>query len=563
MAQPITWRTITAPDATASVAAMDNASDQLANAFKSFENVGKIYAEREADAKAKRTEDNTRSVYQSLQKIEDVDTWKTAVASGDFSYDTLKNNFGNELDFDAIDSIVVNKEKTLMDLEKSRNDWSDYRQGKADAPILANYRTQLSQMDLNDPAQLEQAKTMLAGLQVSDKAKADMAELFDTTRKGDVSEFRDTKRFNNQQTVFGQGQADRRNEQIVVEQLGQLDAHNSQVTNNRAGSTRELINQLPPILQDRAVFNPDGSLGMDSPSAISEREIRNWYKNSSETTKTAIKNLDPNKSYVDNTRDYLLATFRKIQEDQSIQFKNTPAMEFRDSSSVQLPKGATGSLANLVQGRKAGIDQDVADRATTGGNTAFTAQLTPELAKLSAARDQELERVNQKEAAALEQIPDLYAVKANQEDQNQFLKDLPTEMEEMQRTWNFNWGAAFGNTLSPKNLVSHIRKVINDAAKSNKYTIEDPTGSGEVINVPIPPSVIRKAMNNSMDGEVGDEDFIIKKFDAQIELGMKDYINNNRAVRERIKGQAEIERQNAQKGAEAALRRLTSSQYSR
>ena len=54
-------------------------------------------------------------------------------------------------------------------------------------------------------------------------------------------------------------------------------------------------------------------------------------------------------------------------------------------------------------------------------------------------------------------------------------------------------------------------------------------------------------MNNSMDGEVGDEDFIIKKFDAQIELGMKDYINNNRAVRERIKEQAEIERQNAQR----------------
>ena len=66
-------------------------------------------------------------------------------------------------------------------------------------------------------------------------------------------------------------------------------------------------------------------------------------------------------------------------------------MEFRDSSSVQLPKGATGSLANLVQGRKAGIDQDVTDRATTGGNTAFNAQLSPELAKLSAARDQKLE----------------------------------------------------------------------------------------------------------------------------------------------------------------------------
>src|SRR5690606_3244244 len=113
----------------------------------------------------------------------------------------------------------------------------------------------------------------------------------------------------------------------------------------RAGSTRELINQLPPILQDRAVFNPDGSLGMDSPSAMSEGEIRKWYKDSSEATKTAIKSLDPKKSYVENAKDYLLATFRKIQENQSTQFKNTPAMEFRDSSSVRLPKGATGSLA--------------------------------------------------------------------------------------------------------------------------------------------------------------------------------------------------------------------------
>ena len=314
MPQPITWRTITAPDATASVAALSAASSQLKDAFKSFDKMGQIFTQREEEAKAKRTEDNTRNVYQALQKIEDVDAWKDAVTSGDFSYDTLKNNFGDELDFDAIDSIVVNKEKTLMDLEKSRNDWSDYRQGKADAPILANYRTQLSQMDLNDPAQLEQAKTVLAGLQVSDKAKADMAELFDSTRRGDVSEFRDTTRFNNEQTVFRQGQADRRNEQAAVAQLQELDTHNSQVTNNRAGSTRELINQLPPILQERAVFNPDGSLGMDSPSAMSEKEIRNWFNNSSKTTQDVIRELDPTKTEVENAKDYLLATFRDTRE---------------------------------------------------------------------------------------------------------------------------------------------------------------------------------------------------------------------------------------------------------
>lgn len=555
MAQPITWRTVTAPDATASVAAMDNASDQLANAFKSFENVGKIYAKREADAKAKRTEDNTRKVYQSLQRIEDVDAWKDAVASGDFSYDSLKNNFGDELNFDAIDSIVVNKEKTLMDLEKSRNDWSDYRQGKADAPILANYRTQLSQMDLNDPAQLEQAKTMLAGLQVSDKAKADMAELFDSTRRGDVSEFRDTKRFNNEQTVFGQGQADRRNEQIVIEQLGQLDTHNSQVVNNRAGNTRELINQLPPIFQDRAVFNPDGSLGMDSPSAISELEIRNWYKNSSEATKTAIKNLDPKKSYVDNTRDYLLATFRKIQENQSNQFKNTPAMEFRDSSSVQLPKGATGSLANFVSGRKAGIDQDVANRATTGGNTAFTAQLTPELERLAQAGLAKEEQIKAAYAEKRESVPDLYNTKGNQEAQDAFLDEFSTYADE-----NDNWSLS---DTDPEDAVDMIRDVIKEAEETNKYTVPDPSNPYRNLKVVIPPAVIKKALSYSVRGEKGDEDWDAETFKAQVDLAMKDYIVNNKDVLSDLKKQEQIELRDNSSATEAGARRLRSSFFPR
>src|SRR5690606_7473662 len=117
----------------------------------------------------------------------------------------------------------------------------------------------------------------------------------------------------------------------------------------------------------------------------SEGEIRKWYKDSSEATKTAIKSLDPKKSYVENAKDYLLATFRKIQENQSTQFKNTPAMEFRDSSSVRLPKGATGSLANLVQDRKKSIDQNAYNKATIGGNTSFTVQLTPELERLAQA----------------------------------------------------------------------------------------------------------------------------------------------------------------------------------
>lgn len=557
MPQPITWRTVTAPDASASVAALTAASSQFKDAFKSFDKMGQIFTQREEEAKAKRIEDNTRSVYQSLQKIEDVDAWKNAVASGDFSYDTLKNNFGNELDFDAIDSIVVNKEKTLMDLEKSRNDWSDYRQGKADAPILANYRTQLSQMDLNDPAQLEQAKTMLAGLQVSDKAKADMAELFDTTRRGDVSEFRDTKRFNNEQTVFGQRQADRRSEQQVVEQLGQLDAHNSQVINNRAGNTRELINQLPPIFQDRAVFNPDGSLGMDSPSAISELEIRNWYKNSSETTKTAIKNLDPKKSYVDNTRDYLLATFRKIQENQSNQFKNTPAMEFRDSSSIQLPKGATGSLANFVSGRKAGIDQDVANRATTGGNTAFNAQLTPELERLAQAGLAKEEQIKADYAAKREGVPDLYNTKSNQESQNTYMKELSERMRDTD-----NWEFGFSRK-SPEDMINVVRGAIKDAEKENKYLVPDPSNPNRNLKVVIPPSVIEKALMYSADGEAGDEDFDVDTFKSQLDLAMKDYIVNNKDVLSNLKKQEQIELRDNSNATESSARRLRSSFFPR
>jgi hypothetical protein len=187
MAQPITWRNVAAPDATAAIKGMAYANETLNSAFtKAGATVGVMtgrVAQDHADAK----DTNTRSIMQALQGITTMDKYNEAVAKGDFNPEVLQQRFGKDLDFDAVGKAVLQRDNDIMTQEKQTYDYTRQKEDQAAEGFIAQFDSDLLKTPITPETQAAFDERIKAW-EGPDRLKTAMYARLEDQRTGDKAE---------------------------------------------------------------------------------------------------------------------------------------------------------------------------------------------------------------------------------------------------------------------------------------------------------------------------------------------------------------------------------------
>jgi hypothetical protein len=209
MAQPITWRNVAAPDATAAIKGMSYANETLNSAFtKAGATVGVMtgrVAQDHADAK----DTNTRSIMQALQGITTMEQYKAAIESGDFNPDVLQQRFGKDLDFDAVAKAVLQRDNDIMTQEMQDYNYKALQTERTEKPEIDRLNQMMLGLDLSKPESMKEMDAAIKASALSDSSKTGLFSRFQTESRGDEGYVREQTDFKNKQTLFGQSQTDR------------------------------------------------------------------------------------------------------------------------------------------------------------------------------------------------------------------------------------------------------------------------------------------------------------------------------------------------------------------
>jgi hypothetical protein len=143
MAQPITWRNVAAPDATAAIKGMADANETLNSAFAKAQGTVDTMVGRVAQGHADAKDTNTRSITQALQGITTREQYKAAVESGDFNPDVLQQRFGKDLDFDAVAKAFLQRDKDIMMQEMQDREYGRMKEDQAAEGFIAQFDSDL------------------------------------------------------------------------------------------------------------------------------------------------------------------------------------------------------------------------------------------------------------------------------------------------------------------------------------------------------------------------------------------------------------------------------------
>lgn len=153
MAQPITWRNVAAPDATAAIKGMAYANETLNSALTKAQGTVGTMVDRVATQHAEAKDTNTRAIMQALQGIDSMDKYKAAVASGDFNPDVLQQRFGKDIDLDAVGKAVLQRDNDIMTQETQDYEYKRLGEDRAAEGFIAQFDSDLLKTPINAETQ--------------------------------------------------------------------------------------------------------------------------------------------------------------------------------------------------------------------------------------------------------------------------------------------------------------------------------------------------------------------------------------------------------------------------
>lgn len=205
MASVITWRDMAGPNFAGTAAAMDagaNRIDQMAN---TFQQLAQDQTRIQAEAKAKRTKDNTAKVLSQLGSINDLNALNQQMPN--FSFDSLRGQYGDEIDAGLIAN-TANKQAGVIQENQIRD--MDFSIAK-EKPIMGQAsETIAGLLNKGDVKGAKAAYQQFAGQLTDATPLADMinkheAEQFDRTVQNTELGFRQ-QQASREATLFSQQQ---------------------------------------------------------------------------------------------------------------------------------------------------------------------------------------------------------------------------------------------------------------------------------------------------------------------------------------------------------------------
>ncbi len=139
MADPITWRSINAPDFRASASSMAGAAETFKDAFGGLQDTLKGYKAEEEKFAAKRTKDNTAAYLTHLASIQDPAAAEAALKSGQLT--EMLRGYGSEID---APTAIAAQQSLLPNLQQRAVQAMQFEQ---EGQKMKDYRTDLGQRD--------------------------------------------------------------------------------------------------------------------------------------------------------------------------------------------------------------------------------------------------------------------------------------------------------------------------------------------------------------------------------------------------------------------------------
>lgn len=139
MAEPITWRSINAPDFRASATSMAGAAETFKDAFGGLRNTLKEYDVAEEKFATKRTKDNTAAYLTHLASIQDPAAAEAALKSGQLT--EMLRGYGSEID---APTAIAAQQSLLPNLQQRAVQAMQFEQ---EGQKMKDYRTDLGQRD--------------------------------------------------------------------------------------------------------------------------------------------------------------------------------------------------------------------------------------------------------------------------------------------------------------------------------------------------------------------------------------------------------------------------------
>lgn len=187
MAQPITWRNVAAPDATAAIKGMAYANETLNSALAKAQGTVGTMVDRVATGHADAKDTNTRGIMQALQGITTMDQYKTAVESGDFNPDVLQQRFGKDLDFDAVGKAVLQRDNDIMTQETQDFEYKRLGEDRAAEEHIAKFKKDVLATPITKDNFASYTERLNA-LPIADRYKPELVEFTDRQRTVDKAE---------------------------------------------------------------------------------------------------------------------------------------------------------------------------------------------------------------------------------------------------------------------------------------------------------------------------------------------------------------------------------------
>ena len=188
MAQPITWRNVAAPDATAAIKGMAYANETLNSALAKAQGTVGTMVDRVATGHADAKDTNTRKTIQAIKGITNMEKYKEAVTSGVFAEEKLRSTLGPDADYDAIFAALQQQDNDIMMQETQDYNYKRLGEERQFEPDVAKFKNQLLNTPMNDPKAVEAYKLQVGSSAMPDRFKTELLADLDKQRTGDVSE---------------------------------------------------------------------------------------------------------------------------------------------------------------------------------------------------------------------------------------------------------------------------------------------------------------------------------------------------------------------------------------
>lgn len=243
----ITWKNIDAPSFGAANLLMQSGSNRISEGIQSLQSLA---AQQGQDAQAdidETTQKNTQSVLDNIYSLSSMEDYDNALQQGQFSADTLKSTYGDQVDVNAVRDALMQRDNQIATDETDRYNYDQTIQKRADAPIIDQQLQNL--YSLQNPNEVGSFISGIGDLNISEDAKTSLIKQANDTKNSLLDQAYQRTVRGREAAKFQDYREDRTliEEQRFVDRYDELGKFNNNTNLSDAQSNLDSLDEKYPI----------------------------------------------------------------------------------------------------------------------------------------------------------------------------------------------------------------------------------------------------------------------------------------------------------------------------